>query len=1201
MSSRLKSLELQGYKTFATRTGLLFPSRITSVVGPNGAGKSNVADSIRWVLGEQSYSLLRGRKTEDMIFAGSENRPKASMASVSITFDNEDGWLPIDFSEVSITRRAYRDGQNDYLLNGQRVRLKEISELLAQSGLAERTYTVIGQGLVDAALSLKPDERRRFFEEAAGIGLFRARREESLNRLDATRRNLERVQDILSELEPRLVSLEKQAKRVQEYERIKADLKLLLRDWYGYHWHRLQLELRHAREAHRAQEQRVEEARNKLGEIEKTMHDSRIRLQALRIQLNEWHNISAENHKQSEQISRKLAVLDERQSAMSDLRQGYQNDLLRLEEENQALSVRAEAIKEESERLRVELEEANLQAVESQKKLQQRLAERARVEQIIREIRKSLVSAETRQVQQKAKLDELRNRLDYLVKSKENLHQSIGSQSELINNSEIRVTQTQANKEQADLEFNDVQNEILSIQAASKETEQVIRRIQEDRNRSEGQAARIQAQLEVLFQAEKSFSGLNQGAKYILQNVRDGSLKGNFRPLSGLLEVPGEFEAAIAAVLGEYLDGILLGPSTDLEQTLVLLEKGEKGRAVLLPENLLRNPPEVKYPKVEGIFGKACDLIQYAKEAEQVVSQLLGRVIVVRDRHIAKELVNQIEDGTRLVTLKGEIFIANEAVIAGQDGRAAMIGRPRQKKELQSALEDAKRTIEALSKEILETGKLYKNLQSEVNQKEKDLQRFRQRVSETTQAYQQARMELEQRRQQWEWQSKQLADIDNQTDIAEKNINQVEQEQKATIIQISAINDNLRENIKIIGALVFEELQNQVHHWNTSIAVTNRALQEVKNRLSETQHSVNQNRQTNSGLSNRLSVLEENIKAQTLEKENLRFEENHLRSEIENLQEKLEPAEKELEAQESNFLQDQEKYNSAQQAVSLAERYYSQAQLDLTRQRESLESLRKKIEEDFGLVTFEYSQQMVGQEPLPLGEMVSQLPHIPEISSELEENINRQRSLLRRMGAINPDALNEFTQVQDRYHFLTTQVEDLKQADADLRKVISELDELMKREFRKTFDAVAYEFRHMFTRLFGGGSAQLILTDENNPTETGIDIEARLPGRRTQGLSLLSGGERSLTAVALIFSLLKVSPTPFCVLDEVDAALDESNVGRFCELLVELSEQTQFLVITHNRNTVQTAGVIYGVTMGRDSVSQLVSLRLDEVDEEMAN
>ncbi len=285
--------------------------------------------------------------------------------------------------------------------------------------------------------------------------------------------------------------------------------------------------------------------------------------------------------------------------------------------------------------------------------------------------------------------------------------------------------------------------------------------------------------------------------------------------------------------------------------------------------------------------------------------------------------------------------------------------------------------------------------------------------------------------------------------------------------------------------------------------------------------------------------------------------------------------------------------------VSIAERHVAQGQLEHSRFKDSLDNLRRRIEEDFGLVAFEYSSNISGANPLPLDGLVQQLPVIKEIDPELEQSINNKRAQLRRIGPINPDADEEYKSVSERHEFISTQMEDLKKADQDLREVIAELDELMQREFRKTFDAVAAEFKVMFTRLFGGGSARLVLTDEENFQNTGIDIEARLPGRREQGLSLLSGGERSLTAVALIFALLKISPTPFCVLDEVDAALDEANVGRFCDLLRELSQQIQFIVITHNRNTVQASDVIYGITMGKDSASQMISLRLDEVSDEM--
>jgi chromosome segregation protein len=349
----------------------------------------------------------------------------------------------------------------------------------------------------------------------------------------------------------------------------------------------------------------------------------------------------------------------------------------------------------------------------------------------------------------------------------------------------------------------------------------------------------------------------------------------------------------------------------------------------------------------------------------------------------------------------------------------------------------------------------------------------------------------------------------------------------------------------------------------------------------------------------RLNKLQELMVSLESEKKTLVGQEGELNQAIQIMQEKIEPAEQELIELEKEQEVIQGNQSAAQQALSVSERYASTAHLDVTRQREALDSLRRRIEDDFGLVAFQYTTDILSPTPLPLEGFVSELPNITEISPEIEENVSRQRSQLRRMGAVNLDAKTEYESVKERFDYMTSQIADLKHADVDLQTVIAELDELMKIEFSKTFTAVAAEFKQIFTRLFGGGSARLVLVDKENPADSGVEIEARLPGRREQGLALLSGGERSLTAVALIFSLLKVSPTPFCVLDEVDAALDEANVGRFCDLLKELSQNTQFVIITHNRNTVQAAGVIYGVTMGRDSVSQVISLKLDEISDDM--
>ena len=392
-----------------------------------------------------------------------------------------------------------------------------------------------------------------------------------------------------------------------------------------------------------------------------------------------------------------------------------------------------------------------------------------------------------------------------------------------------------------------------------------------------------------------------------------------------------------------------------------------------------------------------------------------------------------------------------------------------------------------------------------------------------------------------------------------------------------------------------EEFQSQVAHWNTQAAVAERALADGNNRQRERESALERADRTRSGLQARATELENTLHALEKERAERRQAERNVGEEIEALRVTIEPAEVELEKVEQEQGELQKVETSARQALSKAEHNHAQARITLARRQEALVALRNRIEDDFGLVAFEYSEDVSGPTPLPLQGMVEQLPLVNQLSPEIEETIKRQRAQLRRMGSVNPEAQSEYQEVKQRFAFMTEQIADLEKADADVRQVIAELDALMEREFRKTFDAVAVEFKEIFTRLFGGGSARLVLTDPDDLTDTGIDIEARLPGRRSQGLSLLSGGERSLTAVALVFSLLKVSPTPFCVLDEVDAMLDEANVGRFRDLLRELSENTQFVVVTHNRNTVQVADVIYGFTMGRDSASQVLSLKLDEV------
>ncbi len=1196
MPLRLKSLELHGYKTFATRTLFEFAGGITAIVGPNGSGKSNIADSLRWVLGEQSFILLRGKKTEDMIFSGSEHRPRAGMASAEVIFDNSAGWLPVDFSEVAMARRAYRDGHNEYLLNGSHVRLRDMNELLAASGLSERTYTILGQGLVDASLALKADERRRLFEEAAGIGLYRVRREETLKRLETTQRNLDRVQDIMAELEPRLRTLERQARRAIEFGQAQADLRVLLLDWYGYHWHHAQEELSEIRETVRQQEIRVKELRELHLKAQEEYSAFRERIMVLRSQLNGWHRQSSELHTQRESVSRELAVLDERRRALAVSQSGLIAEQEHAADEEKLARERLAGVDGELSQLQSELEAARSQLEEAQKALQIRQMERADAEEKLQSARAAVEALHAQKAETQARLDELAARLASQKQKSDSIAQAIQAGTTAVKKAEQDLHTSVAAREKIE----------HAIQAASRsleEAKQAVDRLegerrtrQEERVARQTEHSRAQAQLEILVQAEQTLAGYAEGARFLLEAARQSRLNAR-GALSSALDVPLELETAIAAALGDTLDVVLL-EADQVEQALHLLENEEAGRAALLSLDG-KSHRILDHPDDEDCLGVASRLVKAPDDLQPAVELLLGQTLVVRHREAARRLLPGFPPHARIVTLRGEVFRGDGLVIAGKPASSSTLSRPRQKRELNESLADLTQRLKAVNAAVEKLTVDLSAAQKEQSVQEEQLGRLRLDL-ETAQADEQKnRLQLETVRRQLEWQETQQRDLQSEISEAEKERDELIRKAADHEARAAQAQADIHELTGLHAQLSLDELQEQTAYWSTRLAVIEQTANNIVARKSERQQALDLLTARGKSMQVRLSEAEQSLKDLDGEKTVLRERESALHAQLEQLQEKIEPAEKDLETAEHRENQLQEAEAAAQRNLSSAERIFGQMQLDHMRRQEVQDSLREKIMDDFGLVSFEYAANVEGPVPLPFEGMVEQLPVMTSLSPELEDQLTRQRAHLRRMGPINPEARKEYDSERERYTFLSTQMQDLRQAEADLRQVISELDELTRKEFARTYEAVDREFRQIFVRLFGGGAAHLVLTDPENLVETGIEIETRLPGRRQQGLSLLSGGERSLTAIALVFALLKVSPTPVCVMDEVDAMLDEANVGRFRDLLVDLSKDTQFIVITHNRNTVQAAEVIYGVTMGRDSTSQIISLKLDEVSEEM--
>jgi len=668
MPLRLKSLELQGYKTFASKTVFEFASGITAIVGPNGSGKSNVADSLRWVLGEQSYTLLRGKKTEDMIFNGSEHRARAGMASAHVTFDNSNGWLPVDFTEVGMTRRAYRDGHNDYLLNGQQVRLRDLNELLAASGLADRTYTILGQGLVDASLALKAEDRRRLFEEAAGVGLYRLRREEATKRLDNTLHNLERVLDILSELEPRLRSLERQAKRAIEYSRAQADLKVILREWYGYHWHKAQQELTDSREVVKGQEVRLQGMREMHTTAQAEYNTFRERLTGLRSQLNAWHRQSADLHTQREEVSRELAVLEERRRSLLAIQSSVVADKERASDEERIARERLAEVEQETVRLQAEYDEAQNQYTSAQQALQIKQSSRSEIEEKLQTARAQIEKWNTQRAESQARLDELKSRLENLqtrLDAADKVIESVGANSR---NASEKYAEARKKRGEIDGQLKLVQEKEERGKKEVERLESERRTKSEERANRLAEHTRVKAQFEILEQAEQSLAGYAEGARFLLDAARQSRLKGARGALSAALDVPAELEVAIAAALGDTLDAVMLDAS-EIEDALQLLESDEVRRAVLLPleEN---NRHSLKKPDDDDCLGIASDLVNAPDDLRAAVQLMLGQTLVVRKRATARRLITDLPTHARVVTLLGEVFRGDGLIIAGKSASA---------------------------------------------------------------------------------------------------------------------------------------------------------------------------------------------------------------------------------------------------------------------------------------------------------------------------------------------------------------------------------------------------------------------------------------------------------------------------------------------------------------------------------------------------
>jgi chromosome segregation protein len=1202
---RLKTLELQGYKSFATKTVFHFDQGITAVVGPNGSGKSNIADALRWTLGEQSYSTLRGKKTEDMIFSGSDGRARLGMAQANVVLDNSDGWLPVDFTEVTIVRRAYRDGQNEYLLNGNRVRLRDVNELLATSGLSRRTYTVVGQGLVDAALSLRAEERRVLFEEAAGITLHRSKRAEALQKLDATQSNLLRVHDIVSEIEPRLRYLERQAERAAQHQSILAQLKDLLSSWYGYRWGQGQRRLHEARLAAKESQRELDAHLERLERIARQITELRVRQTQLRGQLGEWHRFSSRLHNEAESLQRDLAVGEERARLLSAQREELLSEI-------EPLQVAHQAAQERLAKAQVNIAEIERELVAARGQVE-RLRARLNAHQAERQVlldQQSQAEGEARGLADRiaghrarlAQLDERRVQLDGEA---DEGHQAIAAQRQKQETLGGQLVEKEGalRKLVADLQDLETQrNERLTaIQKLGAQAGELEEEIATCRRRLEA----LHARQDLLSRMQEDLAGFYEGVRTVLKSARDGTtLGGVIGTVAHLLRVPTDLEVAIETALGGHLQDVVVETWADAETAIAHLNVTHGGRATFLPLDTLRPPEPIEPSATEGVLGVASELVTYDERLASVVRLLLGRTLIVDNLPAARRALSTMRGGFQIVTRAGELVRSGGSVSGGSVSRdkagGGFLAREREWRELPATIaeQETKRQVFQARLDANHRAQAEHQLALEgLARRQAELQAAQANVERERGVLDH---EIERAEEAVQWQQSLL----DRLEAERADLNKDEERLRAEIEDIQNAQTQAQERARELAAqasaLTAEALLTELSQAQTELAV-------IQGRR-ESHHTVLDGHRANlAELVARIGAKVHRAEELLGERESLltrlttqRDQASHLNDQIVEVAARIDPAEEELASLEERQTALETDEGRERETLHRLETEHSRLALEHGRRQDELEMLRRQIEDDLGLVEVDLSEDQVGQPYLPLHPLISQLPVVEELPEGVENDVRRFKVQLRRLGSVNPNAPKEFEELHSRHEFLTRQMADLEQAATDLRQVIAELDRLMEQEFSTTFEAVANEFKGYFKRLFDGGEAQLVLTDPENLTDTGVDIIARPPGKRPQSLNMLSGGERALTAAALIFALLKVSPTPFCVLDEVDAMLDEANVGRFRQELEELAQEIQFIVITHNRRTIEAANTIYGVSMGTDSVSRVISLKLDEVEEQDA-
>ena len=1187
----LKRLELSGFKTFADRTTLEFGPGITTVVGPNGSGKSNLSDAIVWSLGEQSMKSLRSSSARDVIFTGSQSRKRAGVGEVSLTLDNSDGALPLEFAEVTITRRVFSTGEGEYYINRVPCRLRDIHELLLDTGIGKNAYSVISQNEIDRILSVRSEDRREIFEQAAGIQRYRQRKNEAGRKLDRVCSNLLRVNDIVHELETQVAPLAQQSEAAREYRRLSKelfDLKLSLL----VHQHRaLSENLARARDREVELDKEIETGRTRSHQLSAQEVEVRAQLQGVEEQLEEARGLVARLAGEADRAEGRVGLTEQRIGDLRAQSAATAEELARLEE-------RLKAAREElaeAEQRRPELAqaaracEADIAAREEQLREQTGslrttgdTVEERRAQQL--DTLRETADARNRLVQCESLLQAARARIARLEEQRSALQ---AKREEIAG----RAAEAAGTAEELRQRRRGLQAEIYSLrseaEAAERAQEKSMREELELRERLSGVRSRQRA----LEEMERSREGLRAGVRAVLAAVDAGRLPRSYRTVAELLQVSGEMALAIEAALGPASGDLVVPSQAEAASAIALLKETKGGRATFLPQGTVRpssRPSNLaELARRPGCLGLAADLISCEPGYESIVEHLLGRVLVVEDLDAALAIARGTSGWRSVVTKDGDLVRPWGAITGGSPARSQLIGRLREIEELNAEQARLTAALERLGVGLREAQARAEAARTGAVEREGQLEPLAQALSEAEKKAealaQGVRSEAEREEALAAEQaalSDEVSQVEQEREEAAGKVAALEERQRAVESAVSEFSNALQE-----GRDAREHLSNAAAELKVKLAALVGELRALDLRIEQ--------------LKDGLQVIEKGIADkhalnQRVEEARQQAEAGveDLRAECQRLRAHHEQAERDLAA---TFSQRQE----------LLDRLAANRE-EAAQNREELEALQGRLHRS-QLRTTQLDSEINFTERTLLEEYRISLEEAEERAGPIENRSGAQarvkelQAAIDALGEVNLGAVEEYERVTQRLEFLTKQRADLEAAREDLQKAITEIDREATSRFLTAFELLQREFQQFFVRLFEGGHADFVLTDRENVLESGIDVNVTVPGKKTRDLLQLSGGERALTAAAILFALIKVRPSPFVILDEVDAPLDDSNVGRYCEVLREFAQRHQFIIITHNKGTMEASDVLYGVTMQEAGVSQLIGVRLRDPEEDQAS